>query len=269
MKRQFQAGSHHVVLTFVAVVALIGVLGFVGYNAWQKKNANAAGEASVGQTVTPDAYTYTNNLCENNAKDGLSVYTKVTVPKNAVRKLSVKIDGRETTTDLAKYAAGTTQYIATKFVPAKKDTAVAASQRKPYNAVNVQLLLDTKATVVYVAKSIKSADIGACIVPTAVKKAALENKYGARGLCYDKKENRLYVSYPAAAVANSKKLQLYFTKSGNKRPVKDQKYLGFYKTLAYQSVIVNGDTFVAKTVEGKKVEWIAGGAALTTVRNCK
>jgi hypothetical protein len=43
-----QRGAAHLVLVLAFVVALVGVLGFLGYGAWQKQNANAGGADTIG-----------------------------------------------------------------------------------------------------------------------------------------------------------------------------------------------------------------------------
>ncbi|HEY1085808.1 MAG TPA: hypothetical protein VGE34_03740 [Candidatus Saccharimonadales bacterium] len=50
-KRKAERGSHHLVLIVGIVVALIGILGFVGYNAWQRQTSNAGGQNTVGSTT--------------------------------------------------------------------------------------------------------------------------------------------------------------------------------------------------------------------------
>ena len=50
-RRFREKGIAHAVLAFVIVIVLIGVLGFVGYNAWQRKVSNASGSSSVGGTT--------------------------------------------------------------------------------------------------------------------------------------------------------------------------------------------------------------------------
>ena len=47
-----QRGDHHALLIVGAVIALVGVLGFVGYNSWQKQSANAE---VCAQLKTPQA----------------------------------------------------------------------------------------------------------------------------------------------------------------------------------------------------------------------
>lgn len=43
-----QHGFHLAALSIIIIVGLIGVLGFVGYNAWQRAQANAGDESTVG-----------------------------------------------------------------------------------------------------------------------------------------------------------------------------------------------------------------------------
>jgi len=47
-----QRGAAHLILILVIVLGLVAVLGFVGYNAWQKQSAGAGGSDTVGG-VTP------------------------------------------------------------------------------------------------------------------------------------------------------------------------------------------------------------------------
>lgn len=55
-----ERGAAHAVLAFVAVFVLIGVLGFVGYNAWQRKVSNAGTATTVGVTYKcPSGYSTT------------------------------------------------------------------------------------------------------------------------------------------------------------------------------------------------------------------
>ena len=49
-KRHYQQGSHHIVIIIALVIGLVGVLGFVGYSALQRKQADAGGNNSVGGT---------------------------------------------------------------------------------------------------------------------------------------------------------------------------------------------------------------------------
>lgn len=46
-KHKYQQGSGHVLLFAAVFVAIVGALGFVGYNAWQKQSANAGGTATL------------------------------------------------------------------------------------------------------------------------------------------------------------------------------------------------------------------------------
>jgi len=46
--RHNQAGAAHLVLVAVIALVIIGALGFVGYNAWQRSEANAGGIITIG-----------------------------------------------------------------------------------------------------------------------------------------------------------------------------------------------------------------------------
>ena len=50
-RRFREKGIAHAVLAFEIVIVLIGVLGFVGYNAWQRKVSEASGSSNVGNTT--------------------------------------------------------------------------------------------------------------------------------------------------------------------------------------------------------------------------
>lgn len=50
-RRSHERGIAHAFLALVVVVVLVGILGFVGYNAWQRKETNAAGTSSLGNTT--------------------------------------------------------------------------------------------------------------------------------------------------------------------------------------------------------------------------
>ena len=54
-RKSRELGAAHAVLVFVVVLVLVGVLGFVGYNAWQRKVSNAGDTGSVG---TNTAYVF-------------------------------------------------------------------------------------------------------------------------------------------------------------------------------------------------------------------
>lgn len=48
--RKGEKGIAHLLIVIVDVVVLVGVLGFIGYNALQKKTSNAGNEATLGRT---------------------------------------------------------------------------------------------------------------------------------------------------------------------------------------------------------------------------
>lgn len=55
--RESQHGFAHLALFGILFVAIVGVLGFVGYNAWQKQSANAGGVATL-QKPAADSLKY-------------------------------------------------------------------------------------------------------------------------------------------------------------------------------------------------------------------
>lgn len=48
-----ERGAAHLVLILALVVGLFGVLGFLGYSAWQKQGANASDETVLGKSAKP------------------------------------------------------------------------------------------------------------------------------------------------------------------------------------------------------------------------
>jgi hypothetical protein len=48
-KHNNQKGSGHLLLFAAVFITLVAVLGYVGYNAWQKQSANAGGQETVGR----------------------------------------------------------------------------------------------------------------------------------------------------------------------------------------------------------------------------
>lgn len=49
--KKLQKGSGHVLLFAIIFIAIVGALGFVGYNALQEQDANAGGTGTVGRVV--------------------------------------------------------------------------------------------------------------------------------------------------------------------------------------------------------------------------
>lgn len=76
MKKQnknfYQAGVAHLALILIGVVALVGVLGFVGYNTWQKQDTDSANKqaAKSEQVASADTDAYLCTKSRNRQPSG-------------------------------------------------------------------------------------------------------------------------------------------------------------------------------------------------------
>lgn len=124
--RIYERGAAHV-LAIAAFVFLLGAVGFVGYNAWQKQSTNAGSRPTLGATSTYDATnpaTYRfgpNNLCRMYH----TLHMKVEVVDKVKPRYEIKSNNEQILyVDTAKHKAGTKYFSSSSYVGSLENATV-------------------------------------------------------------------------------------------------------------------------------------------------
>lgn len=122
----YERGAAHI-LAIVAFVFLLGAVGFVGYNAWQKQSTNAGGRPIVGTPVTYDAtkpatYRYgANDLCRMYH----TLHAKIAVVKDQTKVIQVMSgNSKLLSVDTAKQKPGTRYFASSRFAGSFENATV-------------------------------------------------------------------------------------------------------------------------------------------------
>ena len=113
--RMYERGAAHI-LAIVVFVLLLGVVGFVGYNAWQKQSTNAGSRPILGASYdanNPATYKYgANNLC----RIYHTLHMKLTVADKVKPKYEILSNGKRILyVDTATQKAGTRYFSSSRF----------------------------------------------------------------------------------------------------------------------------------------------------------
>ena len=113
--RMYERGAAHI-LAIVVFVLLLGVVGFVGYNAWQKQSTNAGSRPILGASYdasNPATYKYgTSDLC----RIYHTLHMKVAVADKFKPRYEIKSNNKRILyVDTAKQKAGTRYFSSSRF----------------------------------------------------------------------------------------------------------------------------------------------------------
>ncbi|HEY0965009.1 MAG TPA: hypothetical protein VGE13_00840 [Candidatus Saccharimonadales bacterium] len=143
--RRHERGAAHFVALLV-FVALVGVVGFVGYNAWQKQTSNAGGRNTVGTRAEITAAKKKITSLESQlAKANATLKEKIALAEAASEKFvtyrnaQMKADPAIDKQFRAKWAAGNTyidlrEALKKQVATAKQRSGISAKERRAINA---------------------------------------------------------------------------------------------------------------------------------------